>query len=173
MMHSLESDTPNHDSNHGRWVEIEFDCLPLRTVARVDVPLDASPKLAEKMLRVKAAIEKHGALNSYYLHNAACVYHLTNDPTHGMLRFEFEGVLLTDERDMEARSCDLHITLASETCSWINQAVVDWLTETVQHAVQVEFNRYIGTGDLNKTIARIEKIQASAEASGGFVGMYL
>ncbi len=27
-----------------RWVEITFDCLPLRTITRFDIPLDASPK---------------------------------------------------------------------------------------------------------------------------------
>ena len=27
-----------------RWVEISFDCLPLRSVGRLDIPMDASPK---------------------------------------------------------------------------------------------------------------------------------
>ena len=32
----------------GQWVEIEFDCLPLRSVTRQDVPIDASPKYADR-----------------------------------------------------------------------------------------------------------------------------
>jgi hypothetical protein len=35
-----------------RYVEIVFDCLPLRSVGRLDIPIDASPKYrqAEWML---------------------------------------------------------------------------------------------------------------------------
>jgi hypothetical protein len=156
-----------------RWVEIVFDCLPLRTVSRVDVPIDASPKLAAKMLRIKAAIEKHGTLNSYYLHAATCTFYLTNDPLQGMVQFSFEGTVLTDTHDVEARSADLTVTLARETCSWINQTIVDWLSETVPRAVLVEFNRYIRAGDLTQAIQRIEKIQKASDEAGGFVGMYL
>lgn len=157
----------------GRWVEIAFDCLPLRTVNRVDIPMDASPKLEEKMLRVKRAIDTHGTFNTYFLHNASCVYHLTNDPTRGMLQFDFDGVVLTDERDLQARSCDLRVELTRETTSWINQAVVDWLAETVQRSVLVEFDRYIAAGDLSKTVRRMEQLQRESDASDGFVGMYL
>ena len=41
-----------------QWVEIRFDCLPLRSVTRLDIPLDASPKYQAFCHRVKAAIEK-------------------------------------------------------------------------------------------------------------------
>ncbi|MCC7336920.1 MAG: hypothetical protein IT422_17660 [Pirellulaceae bacterium] len=147
--------------------------MPLRSVPRVDVPLDASPKLAAKILRVKTALEKHGSLNSYYLHNAKCIYHLTNDPQQGMMEFEFEGVVLTDERDMQARSCDLLVALKRETCSWLNQSIVDWLGETVRRNVLIDFNRYISQGDLSKTLERIEQTQHASDEAGGFVGMYL
>ena len=157
----------------GRWVEIVFDCVPIRTVARTDVPIDASPKLAAKMLRIKTAIEKHGTLNSYYLHNASCSFHFTNDPLLGMVQFSFEGVVMTDTHDLEARSADLKVELASETCGWINQTIVDWLNATVPQAVRVEFNRYIAAGDLSQAIKRMEQIQQSSDAAGGFVGMYL
>lgn len=159
--------------SHGQWVEVEFDCMPLRSVPRLDAPLDASPKLAAKIARVKAALAKHGSLNSYYLHNAKCVYHLTNDPQQGMMEYEFEGVVLTDEQDLVARSCDLQITLARETCSWLQQSIVDWLAETVQRNVLIEFNRYIEAGDLRQTIARLERTQQASDEVGGFVGMYL
>lgn len=167
------SNHPQHLHHDARWVEIVFDCVPLRTVARTDVPLDASPKLAAKMLRIKAAIEKHGTLNSYYLHNATCSFHFTNDPLQGMVQFSFEGVVMTDTNDLEARSADLKVDLARETCSWINQTIVDWLNATVPQAVRVEFNRFISAGDLSQAIKRMEKIQQDSDAAGGFVGMYL
>lgn len=164
---------PVNNPASGQWVEVTFECMPLRTVPRVDVPLDASPKLAAKILRVKAALEKHGSLNSYYLHNASCTYHLTNDPQQGMMQFEFEGVVLTDQQDLQARDCDLQVKLRSETCSWLNQAIVDWLSETVRRNVLIEFNRYISQGDLTKTLKRIEQTQQASDAAGGYVGMYL
>lgn len=157
----------------GRWVDVSFDCVPLRTVSRVNVPLDASPKLAAKMLRLKSAIETHGTLNTYFLHNAKCVYHLTNSPDEGMLEFEFDGVVLTDSADIQALSSDLRVELVRETCSWVNQGIVDWLAESVVRAVLVEFNRYTRAGDLEKTVQRIERLQQATEESGGFVGMYL
>ena len=151
-MSNSTSTQSNSNPNGARWVEISFDCVPLRTIARTDIPLDASPKLAAKMMRVKAAIEKHGTLNSYYLHNATCSFHFTNDPLHGMVQFSFEGVVMTDTNDLEARSADLKVELARETCGWINQTIVDWLNATVPQAVRrkrsgnqtmVEFNRYM------------------------------
>lgn len=158
---------------YGTWVEIVFDCLPLRTVPRVDIPIDASPILAEKMLRLKKAIETHGALNTYFLHNAHCTFHLTNDPREGMVEFNFEGTVLTNEEDLHTQSCDLRVTLARETCSWLNQTVVDWLSATVHRAVQLEFDRYIQAGDLKKVQERLERIQRASDEAGGFVGMYL
>lgn len=157
----------------GKWVEVKFDCVPLRSVGKVVIPEDASPKLADKLMRIQNAIEIHGTLNSYYLHNASCVFHLTNDPAIGMFQYAFEGVLLTDGSDMKAHSCDLHVELARETCGWVNQSIVDWMAESVQRAVLVEFDRYIQAGDLTKTIERLEAIQKASEESGGFVGMYL
>jgi hypothetical protein len=161
------------NANPSRWVEIVFDCLPLRSVSRTDAPIDASPKLAAKMMRIKAAIEKHGTLNSYYLHNATCSFYLTNDPMFGMVQFSFEGVVLTDTNDLEARMCDLQVELTKETCSWINQSIVQWFSETVPKAVLVEFNRFIKAGDLTQAIKRMEKIQQASDEAGGFVGMYL
>ncbi|MGN6134103.1 MAG: hypothetical protein ACTHOU_06350, partial [Aureliella sp.] len=134
-MNSSERDMDS--VTYGTWVDIVFDCLPLRTVTRVDVPIDASPVLAEKMLRVKQAIEKHGVMNTYYLHNARCTFHFTNDPREGMVEFIFDGTVLTDSGDLQAQSCDLRVTLDRETCSWLNQSIVEWLSATVQRAVQI------------------------------------
>jgi len=60
-----------------------------------------------------------------------------------------------------------------ETCSWLNQAIVDWLSSTVKRAVEIEFDRYIQAGDLQKVHERLAQIQRSSDEAGGFVGMYL
>ena len=156
-----------------RWVEITFDCLPLRSVGRLDVPLDASPKYQLLCERVKAAIEKHGVHNTYFLYNAKCAFHLINDPKQGLIEFEFYGTMFTDSDDMQAERCDLEVELKGETCDWLTQPVVDWFAETVRHATLCEFNHYISAGDLQQTRERIEKIQAASDAADGFVGMYL
>lgn len=156
-----------------RWVEITFDCLPLRTVTRLDVPLDASPKYRAKCESIKAAIEKHGAHNSYFLHNAACTFHVVNSEKVGAIEFEFTGTVLTDSEDKTCKSVDLAATLKGETVDWLSKPITDWFEETVTHAVRHEFNRYIDAGDLKKTRERIAKIEAESDEAGGFVGMYL
>ena len=155
------------------WVEIEFDCLPLRSITRWDVPIDASADYREFCQRVKRSADRHGTHNTYYLYNARCVFHLTNRPETGMIEFHFEGVVLTDETDQHTRASDLEVHLYRETCQWLVDPVVQWFYETVRHAVEVEFDRYIATGDLEKTRRRIEKIDAAQRESGGFLGMYL
>ena len=156
-----------------RWVEIEFDCLPLRSIGRVDVPLDASPKYQQFCQRVQAAMEKHGAHNAYYLHNARCRFHLTNHPELGLLEFRFEGTLLTDASDTRSAHADLEVSLERETCAWLTEPIVQWFQDTVRRAVLVEFDRYIEAGDLEKTRQRIATLQAASDEAGGFVGMYL
>lgn len=156
-----------------RWVDISFDCLPLRSISRLDIPLDASPKFRAWCERVKAAIEKHGSFNTYYLHNARCVFRLTNSDQVGMIEFRFEGVVITDDGDLRAERCDLQVELVRETCDWLTEPVVHWLTETVPLSVRVEFDRYIEAGDLEKTVERIKRLQDESDEAGGFVGMYL
>ncbi len=156
-----------------RWVEITFDCLPLRTIGRLDVPLDASPKYQDFCNRVKTALEKHGAHNSYYLYNACCVFHLTNQGELGVVEFRVEGVVMTDDQDRQCRGSDLNVELAGETCPWLTEPVVDWFQQTVRRAVEVEFDRYIEAGDLAQAEERIRKIQAVHDEADGFLGMYL
>lgn len=156
-----------------RWVEISFDCLPLRTVGRLDIPIDASPKYRERCERIKQAIDKHGSHNTYYLYNAQCIFHLTNHDELGMIEFRFEGTALTDSSDLKTERCDLLIELVRETCDWLTAPVVKWFEESVSHAVAVEFDRYIFAGDLQKAKDRIAKVQAEVEQKGGYVGMYL
>jgi hypothetical protein len=156
-----------------RFVEIAFDCLPLRSVTRMDIPIDASPRYRARCERIKSALERHGSHNSYYLYGANCVFHLTNQADLGTLEFSFEGTVLTDPTDREAADADLEVTLVRETCDWLTEPVVAWFRETVAQAVMVEFNRYIEAGDLAQTLKRIAALQAKADQTGGYVGMYL
>jgi len=157
----------------GQWVEIEFDCLPLRSITRMDVPVDASPAYEQFVLRIKEAINRHGTHNTYYLHGGKCAYHLTNDPRHGTVNFAFEGTVMTDSSDRSTKAVDINVKLRGETCPWLSEPFVNYLGESVQHALLVEFNRYIEAGDLAKTEARIKAVQAQSDAAEGFVGMYL
>ena len=156
-----------------RWVEIAFDCLPLRSVGRLDIPLDASPKYRQRCEQVKRAIEKHGSHNTYFLYNASCIFHLTNRDSFGTLEFSFTGTVITDGDDMHAQHADLEVELIRETCDWLTAPVVDWFSQAVQYAVSVDFDRYIEAGDLARTKERMEKLQAEVEKTGGHVGMYL
>lgn len=156
-----------------RPVDITFDCMPLRSIARLDPPLDASPALAAKYDRIKTAIAEHGTYNTYFLHNASCKFFVTNDPNRGMIAFRFEGVIFTDDSDSYARHAALNVTLDKETCSWLEQHVVRWFQETVTQAVLVEFDRYIGAGDPEQTRKRKEQMEKAVELRGGFVGMHL
>ena len=156
-----------------RFVEITFDCLPLRSVGRMDIPIDASPKYRARCERIKQLMDKHGSHNSYFLYNAKCIFHLTNRPEEGMLEFNFNGAVLTDDTDVKTRLCDLDVELVRETCDWLTQPVVAWFKETVPHSVAVEFDRYIEAGDLEQTKKRIELLQSQADQAGGYVGMYL
>ena len=157
----------------GQWVEFEFDCLPLRSVTRMDVPVDASPAYEQFVLRVKAAIAKHGAHNTYYLHRGVCTFHLTNDSEQGAILFSFEGVVLTDSDDLRTRGVEVEVELRRETCAWLTEPVVAFFAETVRHALMVEFDRYIQAGDLQKTEERIRAVQAESDSGDGFMGMYL
>jgi hypothetical protein len=156
-----------------RWVEITFDCLPLRTVGRLDVPLDAAPKFRRLYEAIKAAIERHGSHNTYFLYNARCAFHLANHPQLGLLEFEFDGTVLTDEDDLKTIGQELDVRLTRETCDWLTEPVVTWFSQTVGRAVMVEFDRYIAAGDLSKAKNRVERIRAQADEAGGYLGMYL
>jgi hypothetical protein len=155
------------------YVDIEFECLPLRSVGRLDIPIDASPKYRARCERIKHALETHGSHNTYFLYHAQCTFHLTNQSDFGMIQFSFEGTALTDATDQKTLRCDLRVELVRETCDWLTQPVSAWLAETVTKAVEIEFDRYIAAGDLAQTIQRIEQMQAQSDQRGGFVGMYL
>ena len=144
---------------------VSFDCLPLRSLGRLDIPIDASPAFRRRLERLQQAVARHGTRNSYYLSNAVCRFHLTSDPALGMVEFTVEGTVLTDESDTRTVGSDLEIGLARETC--------DWLTLSAKRAVEVEFDRYIAAGDLSRAVARMEQEQRQIDDSGGFLGMNL
>jgi hypothetical protein len=156
-----------------RYVEITFDCLPLRSISRLDIPIDASPRYRARCERLKAAIETLGSHNTYYLYNAHCIFHLTNTAELGMLEFSFEGTVITDDDDQQSIDAQLDSKLERETCDWLTEPVVAWFKETVPRAVMAEFDRYIAAGDLEQAKRRIEALQAKADQSGGYMGMYL
>jgi hypothetical protein len=156
-----------------RWVEINFDCLPLRSVGRLDVPMDASPKFRALCERIKHAIDQHGSFNTYYLYNAICRFHLVNRQDMGMIEFRFEGTLFTDDQDLHTQRSDLSVELVRETCDWLKEPIVDWFKETVLRAVNVEFDRFIEAGDLEKARQRLEQMRSKADQQGGYLGMYL
>src|SRR5260221_1980898 len=152
-----------------RFVEIAFDCLPLRSVTRLDIPIDASPRYRARCERIKAALERHGSHNSYFLYDANCVFHLTNQDDLGTLEFSFEGTVLTDPSDREAVLADLEVALVRETCDWLTEPVVAWFRETVSHAVQGEFNRYIEAGDPAPTLQTLAALQGKAAQTGRYI----
>jgi hypothetical protein len=156
-----------------RYVEIAFDCLPLRSVTRFDIPLDASPKFRARCERIKAALERHGSHNTYYLYNASCTYRLTNSESLGMLEFSFEGTVLTGENDQNTVEASLEVSLEHETCEWLTEPIVGWFRETVRRSVMVEFDRYIAVGDLEQTLARLKRLETESDEQGGFLGMFL
>ena len=155
------------------WVDVSFDCLPLRSVGRLEIPLDASPRYQQRCMDLKAAMEKHGSHNSYYLYNAQVTFHLTNSDGVGMLQFGLEGTVLTDTADEKSLRTDLQVELLRETCDWLTEPVVQWFRETVPRTVVVEFDRYIAAGDLEKTRRRLEEIESQADNQDGFMGMNL
>lgn len=139
----------------------------------MDIPIDASPKYRARCERIKHQLETHGSFNSYYLYNARCKFHLTNEPELGMLEFLFDGTVLTDAGDIKTEQAHLQVELLRETCDWLTEPVVAWFRESVSHSVMVEFDRYIAAGTLEQTRQRIQALQQQADEHGGYMGMYL
>lgn len=151
-------------------VDIEFDCLPLRAVYRVDIPLDASPAFRTRCERLQHAIDTHGSERAYFLYNGQCTYRLANSEIANMLRFEFDGTVLTDLSDCQAERADLSIDLTAETCDGVPHAALEWLRGVVNRAVLVEFDWFISAGRLADRVAELGRIENLASVSD-FAGM--
>ena len=152
--------------------EITFDCLPLRSVGRVDIPLDASPAFRERCERLQEALHKYADQNAYYLYNAKCIYRLANSEVDGMLRFNFEGTVLTGPGDRKTEQCDLRIHLDSDTCDGVPDEVVDWFCGVIRKAVLIEFDRYIAAGSLADAIKQVGQLD-SIDDLENFAGMHV
>lgn len=148
------------------FIDIAFDCLPLRSVGRVDVPLDASPAFRARCERLTRAIETFGTANTYYLFNAFCIVRLANSEIEGMLRFGFEGVAFTDAGDARTDRVELDVTLVAETCGGVPTEVRSWFTKQVENAVRIEFDRYIAAGNLQETLQRLQRMDQLAGVAG-------
>lgn len=151
-------------------VEIAFDCLPLRSVGRVDAPLDASEAFRRRAERIKSALAEYGAERTYFLYNGHCVFRFANSEIDGACRFEFEGVVRTDAGDRLCQKTLVEAHLVSDTCGGAPANVEAWLAERVQQAVGIEFDRFIAAGQL---AARAEQLGASTDLTdvGGLSGM--
>ncbi len=126
-----------------RHVDIAFDCLPLRTLSRLDVPLDASESVRRRAEKMKAAINAGGADRSYFLYNAHCIFRFANSEVDGTCRFAFEGAVQTDAGDRKCDQTMLDVSLVSETCGGVPNHVEAWLADRVRQAVIIEFDRFI------------------------------
>ena len=140
---------------------------------QIAIPADASPAFRSRLERVQRAISRHGTRNTYYLTNGSCTFQFTNDPNVGWVRFAVEGTVITDEADTKTVGSDLTVRLDKETCDWLTQPAVEWLSLTVTRAMETEFDRYIAAGDLARAQERLAREQAASDASGGFLGMNL
>jgi hypothetical protein len=153
-------------------VDIAFDCLPLRSVGRVDVPLDASPGFRARCEQLQQAIGSHGTRNAYFLYNTRCVYRLANSEIENVLRFSFDGTVLTDCSDCRAERADLTIELAAETCSGMPAEVLAWFQGVVERAVIIEFNRFIAAGSLAARVSELGEVESLQEVRD-FSGMHV
>jgi hypothetical protein len=153
-------------------VEISFDCLPLRSVGRLDAPIDASPVYRQRYEHLTSALEKYGSERNYFLYDARCVFRLANSEIEGMLRFEFEGLVRTDASDLLTEFVDLEVELASETCGGVPADVLAWWQGRVEKAVAIEFDRFIAAGQLSQRTTDLGKIERLSDLCG-FSGMNL
>jgi hypothetical protein len=152
------------------YVDIAFDCLPLRSVGRVDVPLDASAAFRARLQHLQRDIETHGTKNAYFLYNTRCVFRLANSDVHNMLRFTFEGTVWTDRGDCQTAGGDLHVELAGETCGPLSPEVLAWFRRVVERAVLIEFDRFISAGALAERVAQVGQVERISELAD-FAGM--
>lgn len=151
-------------------VEIAFDCLPLRSVGRLDMPLDASDAFRRRADHIKAALNDYGAERTYFLYNGHCVFRFANSEIEGACRLEFEGVVRTDAGDRICQEVHVDAHLAGDTCGGAPPAVQAWLADRVRQAVGIEFDRFIAAGQL---AARAEQLGAGSSLAdlGGLAGM--
>lgn len=147
-------------------VDITFSCLPLRSVGRLDVPLDASGIYRIRHQRLQAALRSRSPERTYYLYDARCIFHLANSEVEGMVRFDFEGVVQTDAGDALTEHVELEMKLAGETCGGIPPEVEAWLRTRVHRAVALEFDRFIAAGQLKRHADELGNFEQLSDLGG-------
>lgn len=154
-------------------VAIVFECLPFRRVSNAGLPLDASDEQRDLWRRFRAAMEKHGTENTYFLYNADCTFHLTNREG-GYLRFLFEGTVRTDEQDQQPMEADLVCHLAeTDFPKELAADAMNFFREAVRQAVLAEFQLFIEAGNLKQTLEREQQMLREWDENRGFMGMYI
>jgi hypothetical protein len=151
-------------------VDIAFDCLPLRSIARVDIPLDASPAFRARSERLQQSINRYAGENAYFLYNTRCTFRLANSDIDNMLRLSFDGTLLTDRSDCKADRADLNVVLTAETCNGVPPAALEWLRGIVTRAVLIDFDRFIDAGKLAERVKQLGSVDSITDVAG-FAGM--
>ena len=154
-------------------VDIAFDCLPLRSIARVDRHLDHLQTALEhraRSERLRQAVDAYAGENAYFLYNTRCTYRLANSDIDNMLRFSFDGTLLTDRSDCKADRADLNVVLTAETCGGVPPAAMEWLRRMLKRAVLIEFDRFIADGRLAQRVEELEDISSITDIDS-FAGM--
>ncbi len=140
-------------------VDISFACLPLRSVGRLDVPMDASGIYRIRYERLRSTIEEYGLDRTYYLYDAHCTFRLANSEIEGMLRFNFEGIVRTDAGDAITEEVKLETELVSETCGGVPEEVQQWLHTRIERAVALEFDRFISAGQLGNRTEELGQLE--------------
>ena len=130
--------------------------------------MDASGIYRIRYGRLREALVAHGAERTYYLYDARCVFHLANSEIQGMVRFDFEGIVLTDAGDALTDQVELDVNLACETCGGIPAEVEAWLKQRVEKAVAVEFDRFIAAGQLSGRTDELGQLERLSDF-GGFL----
>ena len=156
-------------------VNIVFECLPLGRVSHAGMPLDASDEQRALWRRFRAAMNKHGRENTYFLYNADCTFRLSNrnsETNSEFVRFLFEATVRTDAMDERPIEIDLACQLAdSDFEQPLAPEVLEFFQEAVRRAVLVEFQHFINAGNLKRTLAQREQLLREWDRNRGFVGM--
>jgi hypothetical protein len=139
--------------------------LTSRSIGRVDVPLDASPAFRLRCQQLQQAIEKHGSENSYYLYNTHCILRFANSDVANMIRFSFDGTVLTDRSDGKADRADLNVEFVAETCNGIPFDVLAWFYRVVERAVLIEFDRFIAAGRRDARVDQLGQVSSVANVA--------
>ena len=130
--------------------------------------MDASGIYRIRYERLREALRSHSAQRTYYLYDAHCVFRLANSEIEGMIRFDFEGIVLTDAGDVLTDHVELDVKLASETCDGIPAEVEAWLKQRLEKVVAIEFDRFIAAGQLSSRTTELGQLECLSDF-GGFL----